>query len=141
MPIIVPPPEQSESVDISEEQVLNRALTHTFILYDPVQIALVPHTEARTTSGAVSLVAQAPRDMQTFRLIPMSSSERPVLATNAAQRKYDFTLLGEWDSLMAENDVWEDEVGQKWVIDSIVSYNGYEQKGMVMSYGKKPRHG
>lgn len=148
MPIIVPPPEQSEAVDLSEERVINRALTHTFILFDPVQIVLTPYTEVRTASGAVSMVAQAPREVQTFRLIPVSSNERPQGSTsgqtnagNGVQRKYDFTIMGEWDSLIEENDVWEDEVGQKWIVDSILSYNGYERKGMVMSYGRRPRHG
>jgi hypothetical protein len=141
MPIIVPPPED-DLIDLTQEIRVNRQLTHWFILSAPTQIVLTPYEGVRTGSGAVTWQAQAPRDIQTMRLIPMSASERPVQSANGGvQRKYDFTLLGEWSSIMAENDRWTDEVGQEWVIDSLVSYNGYERKGMVMSYGKKARHG
>lgn len=143
MPIVVPPP-GTEDIDVSKETSVNRNLTHSFIMSDPTQIQLVPYSEVRTASGATSLVAGTAREMQTFRLIPVSSSERPVTAVSegsGVQRKYDYTLLGEWNSAMAENDRWTDELGQEWVIDSIISYNGYERKGMVMSYGRTPRHG
>lgn len=143
MPIVVPPPE-TEDIDVSKETSVNRNLTHKFIMSDPTQIQLTPYAEVRTASGSVTWQAQTARAMQTFRLIPVSSSERPVAAVsegNGVQRKYDYTLLGEWNCAMAENDRWVDEVGQEWVIDSIISYNGYERKGMVMSYGRTPRHG
>lgn len=143
MPVVVPPPEGEGVIDVSGEIAMNRELTHWFIASDPTQIELIPSSETRKASGAVSVVDQPARDMQTFRLIPMSSTERPVNAASqqGTQRKYDFTLLGEWDSEMSEGDHWMDEVGQEWQIDSVISHNGYERKGMVTSYGRRPRHG
>jgi hypothetical protein len=142
MPIIVPPPEE-EIIDLTAETRVNRKNTHWFIMSDPTQIVLTPHAEVRTASGAVSWQAQTDRTIQTFRLIPMGSTQRPESSgdNQGVQRKYDFTLLGEWDSFMAENDRWTDEMGQEWVVDSLLSFNGYERKGMVMSYGRVPRHG
>jgi len=143
MAIVVPPPADETLIDITESIRQNRRLTHYFIMSAPTQIILTPHTDARTPSGATTRQPGAPREVQTFRLIPFSYSERPVTSGTGGgvQRKYDFTLLGEWNSLMAENDLWEDDLGQKWVIDSLVPYNGYERKGLVMSYGRRPSHG
>lgn len=143
MPVIVPPPGGEPIVDLSKEIAVNRKNTSAFIHAMPTQIELTPVTELRSPSGGVSLVDEENRPIQTFRLIPMGSSQRPERAAegNGVQRKYDFTLLGEWNCEMAEGDHWEDEVGQHWQIDSVISNNGYEVKGMVMSYGREPRHG
>lgn len=148
MAIVVPPPADDTIIDVTEEIRQNRRLTHYFIVSAPTQIILTPMNEVRSDSGAVRLSVGAQRNIQTFRLIPMSHTERPASSTSGVagtaggvQRKYEFTLLGEWDSVMAENDFWEDEQGQKWVVDALVSYNGYERKGLVMSYGRRPTHG
>lgn len=147
MPIVVPPP-VGYPVDVSSEIAVNRALTKAFIDSAPVQIELVPHAEVRKPSGGMAMQAGTPRDMQTFRLIPMSHTERPVRSSSAAvaaddgvQRRYDYTLLGEWNADMAENDQWETPDGQLLVIDSVVSDNGYERKAMITSYGRNPEHG
>jgi hypothetical protein len=143
MPVVVPPPEGGGLIDVSEEISVNRELTSFFIASAPTQIELIPVVETRTGSGAIQFVDEEARPMQTFRLIPMASTERPVPSGNAGggqQRKYDFTLLGEWNCEMAEGDHWVDEVGQHWQVDSLVSFNGYERKGMVMSYGRRARH-
>jgi hypothetical protein len=141
MPIVVPSPEEN-IIDLSAETVMQRNLTHWFIMSDPMEIALTPYAELRTGSGGVALQAQPPRETQTFRLIPFSAFESPVRSPDqGVQRKYDFTLLGEWNAIMDVNDRWTDEVGQTWVIDNLVSANGYERKGLVISYGKQPRHG
>jgi hypothetical protein len=144
MPVVVPPVDGEDvfPVDISEEIRINRKLTKAFIDSDPTQLELVPTEETRTASGATVAVDLDPRPVQTFRLIPMASTERPVTSgqSGGQQRRYDFTLLGEWNCEMQEGDHWTDEVGQKWLIDSVVSNNGYERKGMVTSYGRRPRH-
>lgn len=140
MPIIVPPPENT--IDISAEITHQRRLTTWFIASSPVQIELIPSVETRTASGAVAIADATPREIQTFRLLPVSSNERPARGANeqGAQRKYDFTIMGEWNCDMAEGDHWTDDFGQQWQIDSILSFNGYERKGMVMSYGRRPTH-
>lgn len=141
MPIIVPPPEGEPVVDITRELAIQRRNTTAFIYASPTQVELIPVEEVRTGSGAVSYEDLLPRAIQVFRLIPMGSTERPISSANGGeQAKYDFTLLGEWNCEMAVGDHWLDEVGQHWQIDSVISHNGYERKGMVMSYGRRPRH-
>jgi len=127
--------------------VLQRVNTLQFILAMPIEIILIPVLEVKAPSGGTQLIDQPARAPQLFRLIPMSHTERPVrsIATTGAdagqQRRYDYTLLGQWDAIMQENDWWQDESGQCWIIDALVSYNGYERKGLVTSYGRRPRHG
>lgn len=141
MPVVVPPPSGDPTIDVSKEIAFQRKNTKAFIDSSPTQIELIPVTTVRSGSGATSVVDESPRPMQTFRLIPMSSTERPAVSTgNGVQRRYDFTLLGEWNCEMVEQDHWTDEVGQQWQIDSVISNNGYERKGMVTSYGRRPRH-
>lgn len=125
------------------EQEQQRKTTRAFIMASPVDIALIPSAEQRTASGGVMMIDGVARPVQTFRLIPMSHTERPVASTSGVagasggvQRKYDMTLLGEWNSEFQENDYWFDEKGQKYVIDAVIPFNGYERKGLVMSYGR-----
>lgn len=135
MPIFVPP--SSPEPDITLELAMQRRLTEHFILYDPMDIALTPITENRSSSGAVTIVNGAPRPLQVFRLIPMSHIERPERSAGMGQqRKHEFTLLGLWDAIMAEGDWWEDERDERWVIDELVPHNGYETRGLVTSYGR-----
>ena len=142
MPVIVPPPEGSPIVDTAMETNINRRNTTAFINAMPVQIELIPSREVRSPSGGITTQDDPPRPVQTFRLIPASSSERPVISeSGGVQRRYDFALLGEWNCEMAEGDHWTDELNQQWQIDSVISDNGYERKGMVTSYGRRPRHG
>lgn len=146
MPIVVPPP-VGTPLDMSSEVAVNIALTKAFIDSMPVQIELIPYAETRLPSGGVRMTPGTPRVVQTFRLIPMSHTERPRLSSASAfsaddgvQRRYDYTILGMWDCEMLENDSWTTEDGQLLVIDALVSYNGYERKGLVTSYGRRPFH-
>lgn len=145
MPIVVPPAEPDDTViDVSQEISQNRRLTHYFIMSSPRQIALIPMQEVRTPSGAVRYERQLPRPMQTFRLIPMSAATPPSPSTTdeaGQQRRYDYVLLGEWNSDMEENDIWEDDLGQQWVISAMISYNGYEKRGLIVGFGREPSHG
>lgn len=130
------------------ELEIQRALTVEFIAANAVSLILTPQIEMLLPSGGVILNDGAPRVAQTLRLIPMSHTTRPVTASaggtsadSGVQRRYDFTLLGAWNAQMAANDWWIDDDDQKWVIDSMQSFNGYEQKGMVTSFGRYPAHG
>lgn len=135
MPIFVPP--ETPEPDLTEELRLQRKQTDAFIRYDPQHLALIPTTETRTASGAISIVDGSPRETQVFRLIPMSHTERPTQSiSNGTQRKHDFTLLGSWDAMMAEGDYWEDERGERWIIDAMVPHNRYETRGLVTAYGR-----
>lgn len=119
-----------------------RRTTRQFIEASPVHLALTPAEVTRTASGATTVAPGVPRPVQMFRLIPMSSTERPDRNSSGAdqgvQSKYDFTLLGEYGAIVNKGDWWEDEDGQRWVIDSVVPGHGYEMKAMVTSYGGDP---
>lgn len=143
MPIYVPPPSQEAFADVTAETIAQRKNTHWFILADPTTVALTPTTETQLSSGGTSIVSDPARAAQTFRLIPTSHTERPQRSvagtagtSSGQQRRHDFTLLGEWDAAMAPGDWWEDERGEKWIIDEMVPFNGYERKGLVTAYGK-----
>lgn len=123
---------------------MQRRNTQAFIEASPVDIALVPSVEQRRPSGAIAVTSGVPRPVQRFRLIPMSHTERPVTSSSGAgadaggvQRKHDLTLLGNWDSEMAAGDYWYDENDQKYIVDEVIPFNGYERKGLVMSYGRR----
>lgn len=142
LPVLGMYPRGWRSIMIEMQQ--QRTVTQEFILASPVDIALIPGDETRTPSGAVIVASGVPRPVQRFRLIPMSHTERPSTSTSGAgagsggqQRKYDLTLLGEWDAVVQPNDYWFDVNGQKYVVDAVIPYNGYEVKGLVMSYGRR----
>ena len=139
-----PPP----VIDVTAEMAINRELTAWYIANDPTSIVLIPHVAVRQPGGGNKFVDQPPRPAQIFKLIQMSYTERPVTATgtgnsgSGVQRQYDFTLLGNWDATVGQNDWWEDPVTeQRWVVDAISPWNGYEVKALVMSYGGRADHG
>jgi len=124
-----------------------RALTKSFIDSNPIVVQLTPVTRTKLPSGGTTTVTGVPRPIQTFRLIPMSHTTMPTRSTSTSasadagvQRRYDYTLLGEWDAQMEVFDYWDSPDGQRLVIEALVSYNGYEKKGLVISYGGDPAH-
>lgn len=122
------------------ELAMQRRNTQAFIEASPVELVLVPHTDVKTPSGGVVTTPGTPRVPQRFRLIPMSSVERPSESTNGGeQRKYDMTLLGNWDCVMDIGDEFSDVDGNTYVIDALVPFNNYERKGLVTSYGRRGR--
>lgn len=123
---------------------MQRKNTHWFIWADPLDLALIPVSEITLPSGGVQTVAGPPRSVQTLRLIPASVTERPLHSdvgtqgsTSGAQRRHAFTLLGEWDALMAVGDWWEDERGERWEIDALIPHNGYETRGLITAFGRR----
>lgn len=142
MPVIFNPPSEP-SADLTAETRMQRKNTHRFIMADPITLALTPVAETTTAGGGVVVTDQPKRDTQTFRLIPMSHTERPRRAvtgpsgtSSGTQRRHEFTLLGEWDADMQPGDWWDDERGERWKIDEIVPHNGYETRGLVTAFGK-----
>lgn len=127
---------------VMREQESQRQTTREFIAADPVFVALTPAVTTRKASGATAVADGVPRPVQMFRMIPMSSSERPERSNSSAeqgqQSKYDFTLLAEWGAVVKKGDWWEDEDGQRWQVDSVVPGHGYEVKAMVTSMGEDP---
>lgn len=119
------------------EMEYERLNTWYFIEADPIDVALSGLIVARLPSGGLQEIEGVARAMQRFRLIPMSHTERPRRGTNAAGnesgmvRRHDFTLLGMWDADIRKNDFWDDENGDRCVVDSIIPFNGYQQKAMI----------
>jgi hypothetical protein len=139
-----PPP----VLTLTPEIAIQRQLTAWYIAQDPTAVVLIPHAQVKLPSGGFEAADLPPRPQQTFKLIAMSYTERPVQATgtgnsgSGVQRKYDFTLMGNWDATVEATDWWEDPVTeQRWVIDAVSPWNGYEVKALVMSYGGKADHG
>jgi hypothetical protein len=141
MPFLPSPP--SFLGDLTAERRIQRFNTAQFIQAQSLTLALTPHREVSLPSGGVQIIAEIPREPQVFRLIPMSHTERPsrsITGTAGAgsgqQRRHAFTLLGTWDALMEPGDSWEDERGERWIIDEMVPHNGYETRGLVTAYGR-----
>lgn len=124
------------------ELLSQREVTRQYILANPTWIELIPRADVRTPSGATVNADGAPRVPQMFRLIPMSASERPSVSTSGVdsgvQRRYDYTLLGEYGAVVEPNDWWEDDNGQTWRVDSLVDGHDYSVKAMITSYGGRP---
>lgn len=127
---------------LMREEDRQREVTRKFIEAQPTFIALTPVNVVRTASGASKIQEGVKRPTQMFRLIPMTSNERPYRNSSGPDQgvmsSYDFTLLGEWGAVVEPGDWWQDFNGQRWVVDSLVNGNGYETKAMITSYGKKP---
>lgn len=140
MPLFVPPQESEPFSDLTVEIRIQRRNTSAFIAADPTDLGLTPRVETVTPGGGKTFSDGIQRVTQRFRLIPASHVERPLSGVAATasgqQRRHDFTLLGEWNALMEPGDWWDDERGERWVIDEMVPHNGYETRGLVTSFGK-----
>lgn len=140
MPLNVPPPTQEPFSDLAPEIRIQRKNTHRFIAADPTDVSLTPRVETKTAAGGTAIADGLVRPPQRFRVIPASHTERPspgaAAPASGQQRRHDFTLLGEWDAVMEPGDWWQDERGERWVIDEMVPHNGYETRGLITSFGK-----
>jgi hypothetical protein len=129
--------------DLTTEIRIQRLNTERFIVADPLVVALTPSVVVALPSGGTIITDGVPRMVQKFRLIPRSHTERPresqagaTTTSSGKERRHDFTLLGVWDALMEPGDWWEDERGERWIIDEMVPHNGYETRGLVTAHGK-----
>lgn len=120
-----------------------RRQTHWFIEDDPTDIILVPQIRTQAPGGGFNMSDGAPRAVQTFKLIYQSGSDGVVQTTDGQNMRYDFILLGEWDATVQQGDVWAEpeNENQKYVVQGLLPYNGYEVKAAVVSFGKKAQHG
>lgn len=149
MPVIPNPNPPTPTVDVNQELQTQRELTEWFIAEDPTTIILIPRVETVGVGGGVQTADGTPRDPQTFKVIPMNHTERPVASgfgggeanSGGVQRKFDYTIVGKYDAIVGIGDYWEDPSGQKYIVDAINPYNNYEVKAMVTTYGRKPDHG
>lgn len=145
MPVLPypPTPEPGQDLDATAELLLQREITDWFIASDPVSIILVPRADSPGPGGSVVPEDGLPRGEQVFKLIGMSSTNRPFPSgvdspASGVNRRYEYTLLGSWDAIVEENDYWVDENGQKYVVQSLQPYNGYEVRALVDGHGRRP---
>lgn len=132
-------------VDLARELALQRTITLAFIMADPVTIVLTPRSDVRQPSGGVTTEDLEPRVPQVFRLISQSFTTSPARSTSSAAaadagqtRKYPFVLLGTWDAVVAVHDWWEDDHGQRWIVDQLQPSPAYEVRALVTEWGGRP---
>lgn len=121
-----------------------RRQTHWFIENDPTDIVLIPTERVRAPGGGFNMQQLDPRPSQRFKLIFQSGIVDGVVeAADGINRRYDFVLLGEWDATVHIGDQFTEPAygDQKWVVQGLQPYNGYEVKAGVVSYGRNPQHG
>lgn len=120
-----------------------RRQTHWFIENDPTPISLIPVEKVAASGGGWNISELDPRPSQRFKLIFQSGSDGVVQATDGVNRRYDFILLGEWDAIVDIGDMFVEPAygNQKWIVQGLQPYNGYQIKAGIVSYGKNPQHG
>ena len=121
-----------------------RRQTHWFIENDPTDIVLIPTGKVSAPGGGWNIATLPPRPNQRFKVIYQGGAADGILNTTDGQvRKFDFILLGEWDASMEIGDTFTEAAhgNQKWVVNGLQPYNGYEIKAGVVSYGGDPQHG
>lgn len=138
-----PAPSPPGGYDATQLRV-NRQLTHWFIMNDPYPVSLVPRERVRTPTGGFITDDLPPRPQQIVKMIyQMGATNGVTITSDGTNRRYDFIILGEWDSTIKVGDFWEqpDREGQFWVVTGLHPYNGYEVKAGVISYGGHPDGG
>lgn len=116
----------------------NRRLTEWFINDDPTPITL--KTKVRQRSGGSSDFVNGPdRDEQILKVI-YSGSDGQFVTADGETRRFDFIIVGKYDAIIEINDYWT-EGKQRYTIDYVYPYNGYEVKCGGTSHGVKPDHG
>lgn len=110
---------------------VQRRLTREFIASGPTTIALIPSEAVVRANGGTSMSDGTPRTPQQFKLIPMTFNQRPTFTIDGVDRIIDYTLLGEWNSVMEVWDHWDDGEGGTNVIIALTDGHGYEKKGLV----------
>ena len=111
---------------------INRKLTRSFILANPVSITLIPRSKEQKPAGGWAWVEGAPRLEQTMTLVEPSSpsAPKPMVTLNGVERSVDFILIGEWDSSMSPGDTFEHQ-DKEWEVVEMFYSNGYEKRALV----------
>lgn len=120
----------------SVEMTLHRKGTEKFIAADPTEIALTPSTET-WVGGTKVLSAATAKAAQTFKVIWSGSQDGIAVTSQGKTRRFDFIIIGKYDSDIAIGDHWN--VGdQHFQVEWVAPYNGYEVKAGGSSHGSKP---
>lgn len=114
----------------------NRAATVAFIDVAPTTITLYPRTKDSDGTGGWRLVVGAAREPQVFSLLEPGNSgyDLPLVTVDGEQHAIDFMLLGTYDAIIEEDDVFTVD-GEKYIVATIMPFNGYERRGLVIKHG------
>lgn len=130
---------------LPEEMVMQRDLTYWFIEQDPTDIVLVPRSRVRVQSGAYQWTDGASRPVQRvkFSYGGNTGAGRSGLVDtgDGRERMFSYILIGLYNLQIEIADRFTDPAGQKWEIEELLPYNGYEVKASVRSYGGDPQYG
>lgn len=115
---------------------IHRDLTDAFIAQNSVELTLIPRGETVTATGGRLKTASTPRVPQVFSLIEPSDSgfRLPSVIAEGSQQSFDFMLLGSYDAIVEENDVFTYD-GHEYKVMTLMIDNGYETRAMVLRHG------
>lgn len=132
--IIIPdPPGGDPSADM--ELQINRDNTAAFIAADPVELILTRVVKDEDGAGGYKNVKHQMPNSQRFRMIPSNDRMPEVIASNGTYPRPEYTLLGEWDADLMEDDEFEfQEVVYKIInpVRPVHTDKAYERKGDVI---------
>lgn len=120
------------------ENEINQLNTAAFVDADLTWINLVPN-EPVWTGGSKRWVAGSPRPPQKFKVI-WPGGDQIVTTSEGTTKKLDFILVGYHNAQVAVGDSWG-EGPQRYRIEEIEPWNGYEVKAKGISIGGSPSHG
>lgn len=125
-------------MSIASELAVNRRNTRAFIIARPFELALTPQARVKTASGGFKYQDLPVRATQTLRLIEQASAygNSPGLlqSSDGKQRRVQFQLLGQWDSVIEVYDYWiTDDI--RYEVAELLPFNNYERRGQVIQYG------
>lgn len=119
-----------------------RRVMRKVIAVDPRTIELVPHTKTRQPGGGWKLEAQTPRAPQTFMLEYQPGMTTGIVSgmEGAESRSWSYQLVGEWDSVVEVDDIWQDGETTYRIV-AIMPKNDYEKRCVVEASGPDPNYG
>lgn len=125
-------------MSIAGELAVNRRNTRMFIVARPLELALIPQARTKSASGGFKYEDLPMRATQTLRLIEQASAygNSPGLlqSSDGKQRRVQFQLLGQWDSVIGVYDYWIAD-GVRYEVAELLPFNNYERRGQVIQYG------
>ena len=120
------------------ENEINQLNTAAFVDADLTWITLTPSVEV-WHGGSKRWAAGSPRTAQKFKVI-WPGGDQIVTTGDGTTKKLDFILVGYHNAQVAVGDHWE-EGPQRYRVEEIEPWNGYEVKAKGVSIGGTPAHG
>lgn len=116
-----------------------RRLTQLFIDDSPSTIRLIPHKLVERPGGTHKWEPQKSRKAQTFRLLPIGSTTSDGLEhlEGAHISKWDYYLVGNYDSTIEVGDMWCWNDFQ-YRVRALSPQNNWERRAIVSVFGKAP---